>query len=142
MCAASETVAASQAIEEGKLPADRRTQRLARYERLHRLYGRGLPTQEIAPALGLGAVAACRWLNASGSPMHDKPAQPRPPDPYLPHPEARWNEGCRNGWRLWQKVRALGFAGAGNAVAHWAAGQRWENPPLRAAEVRRAAPWP
>jgi transposase len=74
--------------------------------------------------------------------MHDKPAQPRPLDPYVPDLEFRWREGCRNGWRLRREVRELRFTGAVNAVARWVARQRQDDPPLGAAEVRYAATWP
>jgi len=140
--ASEEAAPAPQATKEAQLRADRRARRLARYEELRRLHESGLSVQEIAPALGMSAVAAYRWLRAGGSPTHDKPAQPRPLDPYLPHLEARWREGCRNGWRLWRELRALGFAGSVNAVARWAARRRREDPSPRAAEVRRAAAWP
>lgn len=128
--------------EETRLRADRRARRLARYEELRRLHESGVSVQEIAPALGMSAAAAYRWLKAGGPPTHDKPTQPRPLDPYLPHLEARWREGCHNAWRLWREMRARGFAGAVNTVARWAAQRRRENPPARAAEVRRAAAWP
>ena len=141
--AAPEEVApASHDTKKTRLRAERRTRRLACYEELRRLHDSGVSVQEIAPALGMSATAAYRWLKAGGPPTHDKPVQPRPLDPYVPHLEARWREGCRNGWRLWREMRALGFAGSVNAVARWAARRRREDPPLRAAEVRRAAAWP
>jgi len=141
--AAPEEVApASHDKKETRLRADRRARRLARYEELCRLHESGLSVQEIAPALGMSAGAAYRWLKAGGPPTHDKPAQPRLLDPYVPHLEARWREGCRNGWRLWRDVRALGFAGSVNAVARWTARRRREDPPPQTAEVRRAAAWP
>ncbi len=141
--AAPEEVApASHDTKGTRLRADRRARWLARYEELRWLHRSGLSVQEIAPALGMSAVAACRWLKAGGPPSHDKPAQPRPLDPYVPHLEARWREGCRNGWRLWWEVLALGFAGSVNAVARWAARRRREDPPPRTAEVRRTAAWP
>lgn len=96
--APEETAPAPQATKEERLRADRRARRLARYEELRRLHVSGLPMREIAPALGMSAVAAYRWLRAGGPPAHDKPVQPRPLDPYVPHLEARWREGCRNGW--------------------------------------------
>ena len=133
---------ASWATKDAQLREDRHARRLARYEELRRLHESGLSVQEIAPALGMSAVAAYRWLKAGGPPTHDKPAQPRPLDPYLPHLEARWRGGCRNGWRLWRELQPLGFAGSVNAVARWAARRRREDPPARAAEVRRAAAWP
>ena len=141
--AAPEEVApASHDTQETRLQADRRARRLARYEELRRLHRSGLSVQEVAPALGMSATAAYRWLKAGGPPTHDKPAQPRPLDLYVPHLEARWREGCRNGWRLWRELQPLGFAGSVNAVARWVARRRREDPPAQAAEVRGAAAWP
>ncbi len=140
--APEEVTPASHDTKETRLQADRRARRLARYEGLRRLHGSGLSVQEVAPALGMSATAAYRWLKAGGSPTHDKPAQLRPLDPYLPHLEARWREGCRNGWRLWRELQPLGFAGSVNAVARWVARRRREDPPAQAAEVRGAAAWP
>jgi transposase len=120
----------------------RRARRRARYEELQRLHASGLPVREIAPALGMSAVAAYRWLKAGGPPTHDKPAQPRSLDPYVAHLEVRWREGCRNGWRLWREVRERGFTGAVNAVARWVADHRRHDPPPEAAKVRNAAVWP
>ena len=137
-----EAAPAPQATKEAWLRADRRARRLARYEELRHLHASGLPMREIAPAPGMSAVAAYHWLRAGGPPTHDEPAQPRPLDPYVPHLEARWREGCRNGWRLWRELQAQGFAGAVNAAARWAVRRRQEDPPPRAAEVRRAAAWP
>ncbi len=85
--ASAEAAPAPQATKEVQLRADRRARRLARYEELRRLHESGLSVQEIAPALGMSAGAAYRWLKAGGPPTHDKPAQPRPLDPYVPYLE-------------------------------------------------------
>jgi len=68
--------------------------------------------QEIAPALGMSAVAAYRWLKAGGPPTHDKPAQPRPLDPYVPHLEA---PGARG---------AATAGGSGGKCGRWASPAR------------------
>ena len=141
--AASEEVApASHDTRETQLQADRRARRLVRYEELCRLHESGVSVQEIALALGMSATAAHCWLRAGGPPSYDKPAQPRPLDPYVPHLDTRWREGCRKGWRLWRELQPLSFAGSVNVVARWVARGRREDPPLRAAGVRRAAAWP
>lgn len=139
--APEETSPVTQDVKGTRSRADRRARRLARYEELQRLHASGLPMREIAPALGMSAVAAYRWLKAGSPPTHDKPAQPRSLDPYVAHLEVRWREGCRNGWRLWREVRQRGFTGAVNAVARWVARQRRIDPPL-VAEARSAATWP
>lgn len=68
-----EAAPAPRATKEAQLRADRRARRLARYEELRRLHESGLPVQEIAPALGMSAVAAYRWLKAGGLPRTTSP---------------------------------------------------------------------
>jgi transposase len=89
------------------------------YEELHRLHLSGLSAEAIAPALGMSATAARRWLKAGGAPAHSKPVQPRPLDPYIGMLDRRWREGCRNASRLWRELREQGFAGS-----RWPAGLR------------------
>ncbi|WXH25822.1 ISL3 family transposase (plasmid) [Roseomonas mucosa] len=121
---------------------ERRSQRRARYEELHRLHLSGLTAEVIAPALGMSATAARRWLKAGGPPAHDKPGQPRPLDAHVAVLQRRWREGCRNASRLWRELREQGFAGSRGPVARWVARRRREDPSPQATEVRRVAAWP
>jgi len=122
--------------------AERRVQRQARYEELHRLYLSGLSAEAIAPAFGMSAIVVRRWLKAGGPPAHSKPRQPQPLDPHIRVLEDRWREGCCNASRLWPELRQGGFTGSRGPVARWVARRRHEDPPPHAAEVRRAAAWP
>jgi transposase len=128
--------------KETRLRAERQARRHARYEELHRLHLSGLSAEAIAPALGMSATAARRWLKAGGPPAHSKPVQPRPLDPYIGMLDRRWREGCRNASRLWRALREQGFAGSRQPVARWVARRRREDPPPEAGEVQRTAAWP
>jgi len=137
-----EGMSAPHRTKETRLRADRRSQRQARYEELHRLRLSGLSAEAIAPALGMSATVARRWLRAGGPPAHSKPRQPQPMDAHVATLERRWGEGCRNASRLWRELVGQGFAGSRGPVARWVAQRRREDPPLQAAEVQRAATWP
>ena len=122
--------------------AERQAQRRTRYEELHRLHLSGLSAEAIAPALGMSATVARRWLKAGGPPAHTKPSQPRPLDAHVAVLDRRWREGSRNATRLWRELRDQGFAGSRGPVARWVARRRREDPPPQAGEVQRAAAWP
>ena len=128
--------------KEMRLRADRRARRQGRYEELSRLHRSGLSAEAIAPALGMSATAARRWLKANGAPAHHKPRQPHMVDGHVEFLERRWHEGCRDASRLWRELCQQGFKGSRGPVARWAARQRREDPPPQAAEVRRTAAWP
>jgi transposase len=102
----------------------------------------GLSAEAIAPALGMSATVARRWLKAGGPPLHSKPSQPRPLDTYLAILDRRWSEGCRNATRLWRELKEQDFAGSRGPVARWVAQRRREDPPPQADEVHRMAAWP
>ena len=74
-----ETTPAPYSTKETRRRAERQAQRQSRYEELHRLRLSGLSAEAIAPALGMSATVARRWLKAGGPPVHTKPVQPRPP---------------------------------------------------------------
>jgi transposase len=43
---------------------------------------------------------------------------------YLPHLEAEWDAGCRNGTELWRRLKAAGFHGGLRVVGEWATRRR------------------
>jgi len=139
----SETSASMpRSTKQTRVRAAHRAERQVRYDELRRLQLSGLSAEAIAPALGMSAIVARRWLKAGGPPSHDKPRQPRPMDAYIAFLENRWHEGCRNASRLWRELRTKGFTGSRGPVARWVARQRRVDPPPEAAAVRRAATWP
>src|SRR5215207_3457979 len=90
----------------------RRSQRVARYERMLALRERGLPIAAIARELGVARRTIHRWL-AVGS-FSERTPRRRPPSPLAPFAEyltGRWAEGCHNGMQLWREVCEQGYAG-------------------------------
>jgi len=90
----------------------RRSQRVARYERMLALRERGLAIAAIAQELGVARRTIHRWL-AAGSCSERTPRR-RPPSPLTPFAEyltCRWAEGCHNGMQLWREVCEQGYAG-------------------------------
>jgi transposase len=90
----------------------RRSQQVARYERMLALRERGLTMAAIAQELGVARRTIHRWL-AAGSVSERRPRR-RPPSPLAPFAEyltCRWAEGCHNGMQLWREVCAHGYAG-------------------------------
>jgi transposase len=90
----------------------RRSQQVARYERMLALRERGLAIAVIAQELGVARRTIHRWL-AAGSFSERRPRR-RPPSPLAPFAEyltSRWAEGCHNGMQLWREVCEHGYAG-------------------------------
>ena len=90
----------------------RRSQQVARYERMLALRERGVAMAVIAQELGVARRTLHRWL-AAGSVSARRPRQ-RPPSPLAPFAEyltSRWAEGCHNGMQLWREVCEQGYAG-------------------------------
>ncbi|MFL5287063.1 MAG: transposase [Rhodopila sp.] len=120
---------------------ERRDQRRQRYEEMVRLHRLGLPGHAIGRAVGASALSVYRWLKAGGPPSHDKPEHPHNIAPFEAFLARRWDEGCRNGARLWREVRAQGYRGGERSVVRWATRRRREDTGAADAE-RRAVTWP
>lgn len=84
---------AGYSTKQTRVRADRRIQRQARFDELHRLHVSGLSAEAIAPALGMSAIVARRWLKAGSPPAHNKPRQSRPLASHLAFLDRRWREG-------------------------------------------------
>lgn len=48
---------------------------------------------------------------ADRAPLRE-PYRPSVLDPFKPHLDDRWNEGCTNAWRLWEEIVPLGYPGS------------------------------
>jgi hypothetical protein len=121
--------------------AERRDQRRQRYEEMVRLHRLGLPGHAIGRAVGASALSVYRWLKAGGPPSHNKPEHSHNIAPFEAFLARRWDEGCRNGARLWREVRAQGYRGGERSVVRWATQRRQEDTGAADAE-RRAVTWP
>jgi transposase len=93
--------------------AQRRAERLARYERARELHRQGWPIRAIGRELGLNRNTVRTYLRAPSFPER-QPRRVRQPgllDPFVPYLIERWNAGCRNGTALWKEISARGYSG-------------------------------
>jgi transposase len=102
--------------------AEASQQRLARrveqYQRVHQLHARGVEVLRIAEAVGISRPTVYRYLHMPEPPQPKQAPQRRRAllDRYLPYLLRRWDEGCRNGQRLWAELRDQGFRGSSSTV--------------------------
>ena len=90
----------------------RRSQQVARYERMLALRERGVTIAAIAQELGVARRTIHRWLSAGS--LSERTPRRRPPSPLAPFAEyltCRWAEGCHHGMQLWREVCEQGYAG-------------------------------
>jgi transposase len=127
---------------EERLREERREARQRRYEEMVRLHRLGLPGHAVGRALGMSAPTVYRWLQAGGPPTHNKPRQARNVTPHQAFLLRRWEEGCRNGARLWRELRARGYRGGERSVVRWATQRRRQEDTGAADATRRATAWP
>ncbi len=127
---------------EERLRAERCNARRRHYEEMVRLTRFGLPGHAVGRALGVSALTVYRWLQAGGPPTHNKPHQARNVTPHQAFLLRRWEEGCRNGARLWRELRARGYRGSERSVVRWATQRRRQEDTGAADATRRAAAWP
>jgi transposase len=106
---------------EAQARGQRRAERLAKYEQVVKLKGRGLSLDAISERVGVGRRTLIRWLQGGGFPERKPRSDRGSPklQPYVGHLERRWREGCRNASLLWREVAALGFGGSYDAVYAW-----------------------
>lgn len=69
------------------------------------------PASAPSRATGLARNTVRRWLREGAAPTWGRGERGRITDPYRPYHSRRMSEGERNATRLWQELRALGFAG-------------------------------
>ena len=101
-----------------KVKAQRREQRLERYNEVTRLYREGHSQKTISSLLGMQRKAIRRFLRASEFPERTKPKrQPSRISRFRSFLEKRWAEGCHNATQLWREVREQGYEGARGMVA-------------------------
>jgi len=121
--------------------AERRAQRLARYEDVVLWRARGATILTIAARVGLSQRTVKRWVHEGQFPERrrrsERPGQAAPCAVYL---RTRWAEGCHNATQLWHELRARGYTGCYDSVAALVAPWRGEHYRHRGrVTVRRAA---
>ena len=113
--------------EEGRRPArsrsvelareGRRAQKLDRYAQAIELYHQGLRAADVASRVGIGERTVHRWI-AHGSFPEAKQRRRRPSliDPYARYVLQWWQEGNRNGSKLYKELTARGYKGSPKAM--------------------------
>jgi transposase len=97
--------------------AVRRSERDARYQQAASLHEQGLSIKEMACRLCLSERTVRHWF-ARGVAPDTRPRRKRESDfdPYAAYVLKRWQEGERNGTRLWEEIAAQGYPGSQRMV--------------------------
>ena len=115
--------------------ARKRHERLVeQWRNIRRLYLAGADLRHICRRLGISARTVYRYKDLTEPPP--RPAYKRKAsvlDPYVPYLLGRWNEGCRNGKRLFREIRGRGYRNSEETCARFIA-------QLRRAEARGKPP--
>ena len=97
--------------------ATRRTERDARYQQAVLLREQGCSSEEIACQFGVNARTVRRWFERGVAPdTRPRRKQQSDFDPYAPYVLKRWQNGERNGTRLWEEIAAQGYPGSQRMV--------------------------
>jgi transposase len=91
---------------------ERRTRRLACYERVVALFGAGLSKRAIARKVGLDLKTVRKFLRADAFPERAQRARRSALDRREEYLQRRWAEGCRNATTLWREIQNRGYRGA------------------------------
>jgi transposase len=97
--------------------ATRRAERGARYQQAVRLREQGLAIKEIACQLGASERTVRHWFERGVAP-DTRPRHKRQSDfdPYAPYVLKRWQDGERNGTRIFEEIAAQGYPGSQRMV--------------------------
>jgi transposase len=131
-----------QKVEEA---AKKRHDRLVeQWKDIRRLYLAGADLRDICKRLGISPRTVYRYKDLAEPPP--RPAYKRRAsvlDPYVPYLLRRWNEGCRNGKRLYREIREQGYANSEETCTHFVAhlrrAQANGKPPSSVPRARRGS---
>ena len=115
--------------------ARKRHERLVRqWEDIRRLYLAGADLRHICRVLGISARTVYRYKDLQEPPPRRTHGRRKSVlDPYVPYLLKRWNEGCRNGKRLFREIRQRGYQNSEETCARFIA-------QIRRAEARGKPP--
>ena len=107
------------AIRPGSWQASKEEAARQRHERLieqwkdiRRLYLAGADLRDICKRLGISPRTVYRYKDLAEPPHPAYKRRASVLDRYVPYLVRRWNEGCRNGKRLYREIREQGYAKA------------------------------
>jgi transposase len=124
--------------------AKRRHERLIeQWREIRRLQEAGADVADIARRLGISRRTVYRYKDLAEPPersRHHRRATVL--DPYVPYILGRWEEGCRNGMKLFREIRERGYAHGASNVGRLVAELRRNDGLGRTNGERRGAPRP
>ena len=116
--------------------AQRRQQRLARYEQVKVLQSQGLSLHAIAAQVGIDKRTVRRYVQCQEFPEHAARERRRTPlTPFLDYLRQRWIEGSRNASQLHRELQAQGYGGEISSVQRFV--QLWRTEEERRHTVGR-----
>jgi transposase len=105
------------AAQVARTTAIRRSERDARYRQAVHLREQGVSVKEIARQLGSHERTVRHWFERGVAPdVRARRKQHSDFDPYASYVLKRWQDGERNGTRLWQEIAAQGYPGSQRMV--------------------------
>lgn len=105
---------------------ERRSQRLALYQRVIELHGQKVSQRQIARELDLHRSTVRQWLSAGQFPECSARHYPRIVTPWIAYLRERWQAGCHNAVDLTKELEEKGFTGSYDAVRRYVA--KWRSP--------------
>ena len=129
---ASEAIPEVIASPQQQRKADKRAQRLGRYEQVHELRKQGYKLKDIAHHLGMGERTVFTYLSHPSFPEW-QPSIRRGPqgsklDPYKPYLLDQWLKGQQQSRRLFETIQQQGYAGSYQTVARYTRTLRERHP--------------
>lgn len=98
----------------------RREKRVAQFEKAAHMREQGFSSETIATEVGISIRTLRRWGTVSTLPERKRSVGRRSIlDPYKPHLERRWREGCEKPKTLWREITDQGFSGSANLVSNY-----------------------
>jgi transposase len=89
---------------------------------IRRLYLTGADLRDICRRLGISARTVYRYKDLEEPPpRRTYKRRASVLDPYVPYLVERWNEGCRNGKKLYREIREQGYSNSEEACARFTA---------------------
>ena len=98
----------------------RRAERVAQFEKATLMRKQGFGSEAIVSEVGVSTRTLRRWSTMTTLPERKKSGGRRSIlDPYKPHLEKRWHEGCEKPKTLWRELTDQGFSGSANLVSNY-----------------------
>ena len=96
----------------------RRAERVAQFEKVTLMREQGFSSESIVSEVGISTLR--RWSMLTTLPERKKSGGRRSIlDPYKPHLEKRWREGCEKPKTLWREITDQGFSGSAILISNY-----------------------